>query len=39
MNIYQAVACQGAFWSAHNREDLNKNIDHALEMIRWGFNV
>jgi predicted amidohydrolase len=38
MNIYQVVACQGAFWSAHNKEQLNKNIDHALEMIRWGYN-
>lgn len=36
MNIYQAVACQGAFWSAHDKEELNKNIDHALEMVRWG---
>lgn len=36
MNVYQVVACQGAFWSAHNRDELNKNIDHALDMIRWG---
>jgi hypothetical protein len=36
MNTFQAVACQGAFSSAHNRNELNKNIDHALDMIRWG---
>jgi len=36
VNAYQAVACQGAFDSAHNKDELNKNIDHALDMIRWG---
>ncbi|MBN1189049.1 MAG: hypothetical protein JXA46_04790 [Dehalococcoidales bacterium] len=39
MNIYQVVACQGAFWSAHEKEELNKNIDHALDMINWGFET
>jgi len=36
MNVYQVVACQGAFWSAHDKDDLQKNIKHALEMVRWG---
>jgi hypothetical protein len=36
VNSYQAVACQGAFDSAHTKDELNKNIGHALDMIQWG---
>ena len=30
------MACQGAFGTAHTKNQLKKNIDKALEMIRWG---
>jgi predicted amidohydrolase len=39
MNLYQLVACQGGFWTADTREQLNKNIDHALELIRCGAGI
>ncbi|MBN2403464.1 MAG: hypothetical protein JXN64_13880 [Spirochaetes bacterium] len=34
MNVYQAVACQTAYQSAHTKDELKKNIDHASDMIK-----
>ena len=35
MNVFQVAACQSALWPARDKDELQKNIEHASNMIMW----
>jgi len=39
MNLYNVVACQTACPTPRTPEELDKNIEHACDLIRWGIEV